>query len=180
MRRRQFFGVLGGVAAWSAAARAQQARRLTIGFFGNTAAAAGGPRTDAFVQRLQELGWVDGRTVTIEYRLGGGAQRVLRRSCCRIRPAQGRRHRIVRRRDPGDDESDIGHPDCLHDRCGPGRQGPGRISLASQRQCHRPVRPIDRIGRKAGSNSCQDCSGFPPASDPDQCQLFRLCAGVSV
>lgn len=72
MRRREFLGALGGAAAWPIAARAQQARRPTIGFFGNTAAAGGGPRTAAFVQRLRELGWVDGRTVTIEYRWAEG------------------------------------------------------------------------------------------------------------
>jgi putative ABC transport system substrate-binding protein len=70
MRRRQFFALLGGAAsAWPLAARAQHPGKLpTIGFFGNTAAAGGGPRTTAFVQRLRELGWVDGRTATIVYR----------------------------------------------------------------------------------------------------------------
>ena len=73
MRRREFIAVLGGAAAtWPLAARAQQGKLPTIGFFGNTAAAGGGPRTAAFVQRLRELGWVDGRTVKIEYRWAEG------------------------------------------------------------------------------------------------------------
>ena len=73
MHRRHFIGLLGGTAAtWPLAARAQQGKLPAIGFFGNTAAAGGGPRTAAFVQRLRELGWVDGRTVKIEYRWGEG------------------------------------------------------------------------------------------------------------
>ena len=73
MRRRAFLGVLGGVAAWPLAARAQQPGKLpTIGFLGKTSASGGGPWTAAFVQRLGELGWIDGRTATIEYRWAEG------------------------------------------------------------------------------------------------------------
>jgi ABC-type uncharacterized transport system substrate-binding protein len=73
LKRREFITLLGGAAAWPVAARAQQLGRLpTIGFFGSTAAAGGGPRTAAFVQRLRELGWVDGRTATIVYRWAEG------------------------------------------------------------------------------------------------------------
>ena len=75
IRRREFITLLGGAAvAWPLAARAQQGKLPTIGFFGNTAASAEA-LDDAFVQRLGELGWVDGRTVTIDVSLGGGAQR---------------------------------------------------------------------------------------------------------
>jgi putative ABC transport system substrate-binding protein len=63
----------GAAAGWPLAARAQQKGKLpTIGFFGNTAAANGGPWTAAFVQRLGDLGWVDGRTATIVYRWSEG------------------------------------------------------------------------------------------------------------
>jgi putative ABC transport system substrate-binding protein len=74
MRRREFITLLGGaVAAWPLAARAQQpGKPPTIGYLGG-----GGPTTqrawvDAFVQRLRELGWIEGRTVAIEYRWGEG------------------------------------------------------------------------------------------------------------
>jgi ABC-type uncharacterized transport system substrate-binding protein len=65
MRRRQFLGVLGGMAATLPfAVRAQPAARVpTIGFLG--------PVT-AFVQRLSELHWVVGNTVAIEYRWAEG------------------------------------------------------------------------------------------------------------
>jgi putative tryptophan/tyrosine transport system substrate-binding protein len=72
--RRQFITLLGGAAvAWPLAARAEQARKLrTIGFLGSTAASAESERTSAFVRRLGEHGWIEGRTVAIEYRWGGG------------------------------------------------------------------------------------------------------------
>jgi len=69
--RRKFLATLlgGAAAAWPLAARAQQPVKLpTIGFLGTTTASAWQPWTAAFVQRLRELGWVEGRNVAIEYR----------------------------------------------------------------------------------------------------------------
>ena len=70
MRRREFIALLGsGVAGWPLALRAQQAAKLpTIGFLGANNASFERGSTDAFVQRLRELGWIDNRTVAIEYR----------------------------------------------------------------------------------------------------------------
>ena len=71
MRRREFVAAVGGtVVTWPLAARAQQPKPPTIGYFGATTAAAEKLRTDAFVQRLSELGWIEGHTVAIEYRWG--------------------------------------------------------------------------------------------------------------
>jgi putative ABC transport system substrate-binding protein len=77
MRRREFVSLLGGAAAspvaWPLAARAQQTGRLpTIGVLGGATASAESPRTTVFVQRLRELGWIEGRTVAIEYRWAEG------------------------------------------------------------------------------------------------------------
>ncbi len=73
MKRRQFIALGGAAVAWPLAARAQQPGKLpTIGFLGTTAAAAWGPWTAAFVQRLRELGWIEGRNLTIDYRWGEG------------------------------------------------------------------------------------------------------------
>jgi putative ABC transport system substrate-binding protein len=73
MRRREFITLLGGAAAsWSPAARAQHAGKLpTIGFLGADASAFG-PWTAAFVARLRELGWIEGKTIAIEYRWSQG------------------------------------------------------------------------------------------------------------
>src|SRR5712671_6001901 len=74
LRRRHFLTLLGGAAAaWPVVARAQQAGKLpTIGFLGSTTPAAQSQLTAAFVQRLRELGWIEGQTVTIEYRWAEG------------------------------------------------------------------------------------------------------------
>jgi putative ABC transport system substrate-binding protein len=68
VRRREFITLLGGAAVWPLAARAQQAVRLPmIGLIGADPT-SWGPWTAAFAARLRELGWIEGRTVAIEYR----------------------------------------------------------------------------------------------------------------
>ena len=74
--RRELLAALGGAAAaWPLAARAQQAGKLpTIGFLGQTTHSGGSEWVAAFVQRLHELGWNEGRTIAIEYRWAEGRE----------------------------------------------------------------------------------------------------------
>jgi putative tryptophan/tyrosine transport system substrate-binding protein len=74
MKRRAFITLLGGTAAvWPLAARAQQPAKLpVIGFLGANTPSAQKQSTAALVQRLSELGWIDGRDVRIEYRWAEG------------------------------------------------------------------------------------------------------------
>jgi putative ABC transport system substrate-binding protein len=74
VKRREFITLLAGAAAtWPVVARAQQAGKLpTIGFLGAATPSSWREWTAAFVQRLRELGWIEGRTVTIEYRWAEG------------------------------------------------------------------------------------------------------------
>jgi putative ABC transport system substrate-binding protein len=74
MKRREFITLIGGAAAvWPLAAHAQQPGKLpTIGFLGASAPVVWSHWTAAFVQRLRELGWIEGRTVAIEYRWAEG------------------------------------------------------------------------------------------------------------
>jgi putative tryptophan/tyrosine transport system substrate-binding protein len=74
MRRRQFIAALSGVwATWPLAAGAQQPGKLqTIGFSGQSTRSAESELVAAFTQRLRELGWLEGRTITIEYRWSEG------------------------------------------------------------------------------------------------------------
>ena len=74
MRRREFIVILGGAAAvWPMAGHAQRPAKIpTIGLLGSTTASVWAPWTAAFVQRLRELGWIEGRTVTIDYRWAEG------------------------------------------------------------------------------------------------------------
>ena len=68
MRRRDFIASLGGAATWPLSAHAQPAKLPVIGFLGQATPSIESPRTAAFVQRLRELGWIEGRNVAIEYR----------------------------------------------------------------------------------------------------------------
>src|SRR3954454_9952034 len=73
MRRREFITLIAGsVAAWPLAARAQQSAMPVIGLLGSGTAAAQSEWTAAFLQRLRELGWSEGRNLIIEYRWGEG------------------------------------------------------------------------------------------------------------
>jgi ABC-type uncharacterized transport system substrate-binding protein len=73
MRRRDFITLVGGAAAaWPLTARAQQRGKLpTIGFLAANPSIES-QRVAAFVQRLRELGWIDGRNLAIEYRWAEG------------------------------------------------------------------------------------------------------------
>ena len=71
MRRREFITLLGAgvTAVWPLAARAQQSASCRPSeSWGSGTPATQGHWYAAFVQRLRELGWIDGRTVAIEYR----------------------------------------------------------------------------------------------------------------
>jgi putative tryptophan/tyrosine transport system substrate-binding protein len=77
MRRRKFIALLGGTAAtaaWPLAARAQQppAKLPTIGFLGAATPAVANQWVAAFERRLRELGWIEARTIAIEYRWAEG------------------------------------------------------------------------------------------------------------
>ena len=74
VKRREFITLLGGAAAsWPLVARAQQPGKLpTIGYLGGGTPLTESQRVAAFVQRLRELGWTEGRTVAIEYRWAEG------------------------------------------------------------------------------------------------------------
>ena len=73
LKRREFITLFGGAAAaWPLAARAQQSGKLpTIGFLGANPSIES-QRVAAFVQRLRELTWIDGRNLAIEYRWAEG------------------------------------------------------------------------------------------------------------
>jgi putative ABC transport system substrate-binding protein len=74
VNRRGFITLIGGAAAaWPLAASAQQPAKLpTIGFLGAASASAWSKWVPAFVQRLRQLGWIEDRTIAIEYRWAEG------------------------------------------------------------------------------------------------------------
>jgi len=74
LKRREFIALLGGAAAsWPPSARAQSSKKLpTIGILGAATPLSWRHWVAAFIQRLGELGWSEGRTVGIEYRWAEG------------------------------------------------------------------------------------------------------------
>src|SRR5215468_8171874 len=74
MRRREFISILSGAAAaWPLAGHAQQPGKFrTIGFLGAASPSAASQWVAALVQRLRELGWIEGHTLAIQYRWAEG------------------------------------------------------------------------------------------------------------
>jgi ABC-type uncharacterized transport system substrate-binding protein len=71
--RREFITLLGSAAAWPVAAGAQQpGKRPIVGFLGDSTSLAESERVGAFARRLHDLGWIEGRTIAIEYRWADG------------------------------------------------------------------------------------------------------------
>ena len=74
MKRRKFISFLGGAVAWPLAAGAQQELRKAprIGFLTRATDASVSTQIDAFRQGLRDLGWVEGKSISIEYRDAAG------------------------------------------------------------------------------------------------------------
>ena len=72
MKRREFIAVLGSAATWPISVRAQQLAMPTIGFLSSLASSDFNLVAPAFLEGLNETGFVDGRNITIEYRWAEG------------------------------------------------------------------------------------------------------------
>ena len=116
--------------------------------------------TAAFVERLREVGWVEGQTVAIVYRCGGTLR--ASRHHRRVRPAQGRCH--CHACDPNvvaaKQVTSVIRSCSLGG--GPGWHWARRRPCAPGRQRHRPVGPVSRAGWKASRAATR----APPESRP--------------
>ena len=72
MRRREFLGGVGTAIACTLGASAQQIAVRRVGFLGANTPATANHLADAFVRRLQELGWIEGKNLAMEYRWAAG------------------------------------------------------------------------------------------------------------
>ena len=166
MNRRAFITLLGGAAAaWPLAARGAAAGEAADHRVSWPADALHrGQWAAAFVQRLRELGWIEGRTVAIEYRWAEGRSERCRRDRGRVRPAQSRCHCHV-----GDSASRS-------------RQSRRHRSsrLSSRRRGTRSAPALLRVwrDRAATSPACRSSRPMLPASDSNFCaRSSPVCAG---
>ena len=72
MRRREFIGLIGGLAAFPLTARAQQGAMPIVGFLGTSSPELFAQPLRAFREGLRETGYVEGRNVAIEFRWANG------------------------------------------------------------------------------------------------------------
>ncbi len=72
LKRREFITLLSGAAAWPIAARAQQAKVASIAYLGASSPSLERHLVDAFLQRLRELGQIEGQNIAIAYRWAEG------------------------------------------------------------------------------------------------------------
>src|SRR5262245_13478404 len=72
MKRRAFITLLGGAAAWPLAAGAQQSSMRRIGFLGPLSEQTQLQWTTAFLKGLRDHGWIEGTTISIDYRWAEG------------------------------------------------------------------------------------------------------------
>jgi len=89
MRRREFIGLLGGVAAIPLAARAQQERKRRVAILSSAGAIdASDPQVQAniaaFLQALEQLGWTSGHNLQIDHRVGGGNAERIRKQAAEL------------------------------------------------------------------------------------------------
>ena len=72
MRRREFIALLGGAVTWPLAVNAQQPAVPVIGFLGGVSPTSFVIPLTAFRNGLQEVGFLEGRDIKIEYRWAEG------------------------------------------------------------------------------------------------------------
>ena len=173
VKRREFITLLGGAAAaWPLAARAQQPAKLpTIGFLGPNTPSLDSHRVAAFVQRLRELGWIEGRTVAIEYRWAEG--RTERFAEIAAEFVRLKVDVIVTSGTPpvvAAKQATSVIPIVFAAAGDPVGTGLVASSGATGRQRHRPVDPGNRSCRQATRTLARGCPRSAPFGDHGQCR----------
>jgi putative tryptophan/tyrosine transport system substrate-binding protein len=87
MRRREFIAGLGGAAAWPVVVRAQRServRRVGVLMSGKAEDKEAKDALAAFIRGLQQLGWIDGRNLRIDLRLGAGDADIVRKHAAEL------------------------------------------------------------------------------------------------
>lgn len=89
VRRREFIRLIGGVAAIPLAARAQQGERIRrVAVFSSAATDTNDPEGQAnlaaFLEAIQQLGWINGKNLRIEQRVGANSTERMRRQAAEL------------------------------------------------------------------------------------------------
>jgi hypothetical protein len=177
MRRRDFIMLFGAAAVWPLAARAQQAGRLpTIGFLGASTPSAWSQWTAAFVQRLRELGWTEGRTVAIEYRWAGGRSERYADIAAEFVRLKVDVILSVGSAVAATKQATSTIP-IVFDCGGPGRNRNGGFIGATGRQRHRHLGSVHRTRRQATRNLARSAPQVASIGDHRRCRLCWLCIG---
>jgi putative ABC transport system substrate-binding protein len=135
MRRRDFITLLGSAAAWPLTARAQQTTMPVIGFLGTSTPSGWRQYVATFAQRLRERGWIEGRTVTIEYRWAEGRNERYTEIAAEF--VRLKADVIVT---SGGAVAAVGDPDCFRGGERSAGHRPSRQSCATGRQRHRTIK----------------------------------------
>jgi putative tryptophan/tyrosine transport system substrate-binding protein len=100
VKRREFIRLIGGAASWPLAARAQQGgamRRIGVLLSSSGIDPEGQARIASLRLGLLELGWIEGRNITIDYRWGAGDPNQVRAQAarrCYLRSGDAGRARV--------------------------------------------------------------------------------------
>jgi putative ABC transport system substrate-binding protein len=79
MKRRELLGLIAGGVAWPVVGRAQQNSVPLIGFLSSRSPQDSKPHLEGFLRGIEAFGYIDGKTVRIEYRWANGQYDQLRK-----------------------------------------------------------------------------------------------------
>src|SRR5262245_59531174 len=178
VKRREFITMVGSAVAWPLAASAQQTPKLpTIGFSSPTKGSVENQRVAAFVQRLRELGWIDGRTVAIKVRWAEGHSE--RAADIVVEFVRQKVDVIVSQGKRKCSRGKAGHPDCPRGGWRPSQHWPCCESGATGWQCHGPIAPADRSCWQTTRTFARGCPCSSSVSDLGQCRQSCHPAGYA-
>src|SRR5262245_3314196 len=169
LKRREFIALLGGAAvAWPLAVRAQQPAMPVIGFLGASSPSGWSSMVVAFQQRLRELGWIEGRTVVIEYRWAEGQDERYAEIA-----AEFVRLKVDVIVTSGAAVTAAKQATSSIPIVFVVANNPLGLVASRGRQCNRSIGAATRSGRQAPRNHARDHPRIPPCGDHGQYRLSR-------
>ena len=170
--------LMSATSAWPLSARARRAGKLpTVGFLGASLSIES-QRVAAFVQRLRELGWIDGRNVAIDYRWAEGRNERYAEAAAEL--VRLKVDIIVTVATPATlaaKEATTVIPIVFGAASDPVGTGLVENSGATRRQHHRSVKSDNGCRWEEARIPARDCAQSAPIGDLDECRQSRRCDG---